>query len=57
VAKELGGPTLAIAGVDMMDGTPLLGLKPYMPLFDGHSPRLIGRYRSRLTLGARDMRP
>jgi len=33
-AKQLGGPTLTIAGVDMMDGTPLLDLKPYMPLFD-----------------------
>lgn len=28
--------TLEIAGVDMVDGTPLLDIKPYVPQFDSH---------------------
>ena len=30
----IDGATLAIADVDMLDGTPLLDLKPYVPAFD-----------------------
>ena len=28
------GTTLTVAGVDMLDGTPLLDVKPYVPAFD-----------------------
>ncbi len=31
---ERRGNVLAVAGVDMLDGTPLLDVKPYVPLFD-----------------------
>jgi tRNA-Thr(GGU) m(6)t(6)A37 methyltransferase TsaA len=31
---ERRGNVLAVAGVDMLDGTPLLDIKPYVPLFD-----------------------
>ena len=36
VVRLLGidGPTLTVAGVDMLDGTPLLDIKPYVPRFD-----------------------
>jgi tRNA-Thr(GGU) m(6)t(6)A37 methyltransferase TsaA len=30
------GTTLHVAGVDVLDGTPLLDLKPYVPQFDHH---------------------
>ena len=29
--------TLHVAGVDVLDGTPLLDLKPYVPAFDAHA--------------------
>ena len=28
------GATLEIAGVDLLDGTPVLDIKPYVPTFD-----------------------
>ena len=31
---ERRGNVLAVAGVDMLDGTPLLDVKPYVPAFD-----------------------
>jgi tRNA-Thr(GGU) m(6)t(6)A37 methyltransferase TsaA len=38
VVRLLGreGRTLRVAGVDVLDGTPLLDLKPYVPAFDAH---------------------
>lgn len=30
------GTTLHVAGIDVLDGTPLLDLKPYAPKFDHH---------------------
>lgn len=30
------GTTLHVAGIDVLDGTPLLDLKPYVPQFDHH---------------------
>lgn len=30
------GPTLYISGVDMMDGTPVYDIKPYLPYVDSH---------------------
>jgi len=32
--KERTGNTLIVAGVDVLDGTPLLDIKPYIPKFD-----------------------
>jgi tRNA-Thr(GGU) m(6)t(6)A37 methyltransferase TsaA len=33
---EVNGGTLTIADVDVLDGTPLLDLKPYVPAFDAY---------------------
>jgi len=34
--------TLRVAGVDMLDGTPLLDIKPYIPAFDVYDSRRCG---------------
>jgi tRNA-Thr(GGU) m(6)t(6)A37 methyltransferase TsaA len=34
--KEVNGPNLCIEGVDILDGTPLLDVKPYVPAFDAY---------------------
>lgn len=41
VVRLLGrqGRVLQVAGVDMLDGTPLLDIKPYVPEFDAHRSR------------------
>jgi tRNA-Thr(GGU) m(6)t(6)A37 methyltransferase TsaA len=40
--EGIEGSTLKIAGVDMLDGTPLLDIKPYMPLFDNREGAQFG---------------
>lgn len=37
------GPVLRVAGADLMDGTPLLDIKPYLPFTDSH-PDAIGGF-------------
>lgn len=37
------GPVLHVSGVDMMDGTPILDIKPYVPYADAH-PEAIGGF-------------
>jgi tRNA-Thr(GGU) m(6)t(6)A37 methyltransferase TsaA len=32
---RIDGPTLHVQGVDVLDGTPLLDIKPWVPAFDG----------------------
>lgn len=39
--------TLDIEGVDMLDGTPLLDIKPYVPDFDAHTDVRNGWYARR----------
>jgi tRNA-Thr(GGU) m(6)t(6)A37 methyltransferase TsaA len=41
------GNTLEIEGVDMLDGTPLLDIKPYMPEFDIRTNTRNGWYETR----------
>lgn len=41
------GATLRIADVDMLDGTPLLDLKPYVPFLDDRPDPRIGWYADR----------
>ncbi len=41
------GPRLKIQWVDMLDGTPLLDIKPYIPEFDVHSVEKLGWYAKR----------
>lgn len=43
------GPVLVIAGADLMDGTPIFDIKPYVPYADSHPDALGG-----FTSGARD---
>lgn len=44
VVRLLGrrGAVLDVAGADMLDGTPLLDIKPYVPAFDVHTPSRAG---------------
>lgn len=44
---ERNGPRLKIQSVDMLDGTPLLDIKPYVPEFDVWDVDRLGWYASR----------
>lgn len=44
VSVDAAGCTLTIKDVDMVDGTPLLDIKPYIPAFDDRMARSIGWY-------------
>ena len=39
---EVKGPTLIVEDVDILDGTPLLDLKPYVPAFDSYPDAAAG---------------
>jgi tRNA (Thr-GGU) A37 N-methylase len=39
---------LRIADVDLLDGTPLLDLKPYVPAFDVRETGCVGRFAARV---------
>lgn len=36
------GPSLVVAGADLMDGTPIFDIKPYLPYTDSHPKALAG---------------
>ena len=42
ISKELG-PILHVSGADLMDGTPIYDIKPYLPFTDSH-PDAVGGY-------------
>jgi tRNA-Thr(GGU) m(6)t(6)A37 methyltransferase TsaA len=42
------GSTLEVEGVDVLDGTPLLDIKPYVPDFDLRTGTRAGWYESRI---------
>ena len=42
------GTTIEIEDVDMVDGTPLLDLKPYVPAFDDRADARIGWFEGRV---------
>ncbi len=44
---EHKGNLLSFLGADMLDGTPLLDIKPYLPEFDIHEVTKIGWYANR----------
>jgi tRNA-Thr(GGU) m(6)t(6)A37 methyltransferase TsaA len=44
----ISGATIEIEDVDMVDGTPLLDIKPYVPAFDEREGVAIGWYTDRL---------
>ena len=39
------GPVLRVSGADIMDGTPILDIKPYIPYADSH-PEAVGGFAS-----------
>ena len=45
---EVDGCRLKISGVDMLDGTPLLDIKPSVPLFDEHGEQRCGWFEPHL---------
>ncbi|MDA8123641.1 MAG: tRNA (N6-threonylcarbamoyladenosine(37)-N6)-methyltransferase TrmO [Deltaproteobacteria bacterium] len=45
---RIDGPVLHIEDVDMVDGTPLLDIKPYVPLFDTAPADRIGWFAGRV---------
>ena len=45
---RIEGATLHIEGVDVVDGTPLLDVKPYVPAFDGPRVERIGWLEDRV---------
>ncbi len=42
----------SISGVDMLDGTPLLDIKPYIPAFDCFPVQRVGWYQGKIAQGA-----
>ena len=44
---EVYGPVLVVAGVDMMNGTPIYDVKPYLPYVDAH-PEARGGFGDRV---------
>ena len=46
------GNLLRIADVDILDGTPLLDIKPYVPAFDHFTIQRAGWYKDKSTAGA-----
>ncbi len=40
--QEMEGNILKVKGLDIIDGTPLLDIKPYVPEFDSHAAEHIG---------------
>ncbi len=45
---EIDGLILRVSGVDMLDGTPLLDIKPSIPQFDDHQHRRCGWFEPHL---------
>ena len=38
---ELRGPVLVVRGLDAIDGTPVLDIKPYVPAFDSRPAAVV----------------
>jgi tRNA-Thr(GGU) m(6)t(6)A37 methyltransferase TsaA len=49
---RIEGRRLHVADVDILDGTPLLDLKPYVPAFDHFPAARVGWYKNRLATEA-----
>ena len=48
--EKISGNVLHIRGVDMVDGTPLLDIKPYVPMFDAVTDARIGWLANRVDM-------
>ncbi len=53
--KEVTGNRLTIQGIDVLDGTPLLDIKPWVPAFDMHGDMRVGWMEQKQTK-ARDLK-
>ncbi|WP_295634906.1 tRNA (N6-threonylcarbamoyladenosine(37)-N6)-methyltransferase TrmO [uncultured Intestinimonas sp.] len=51
------GPVLVVSGADLMDGTPILDIKPYLPYGDCHPEASADKREALLGVLARDPRP
>jgi tRNA-Thr(GGU) m(6)t(6)A37 methyltransferase TsaA len=51
--QSRNGNILQVQGVDMLDGTPLLDIKPYVPALDHFSAEKIGWFQNRIVSGTR----
>jgi tRNA-Thr(GGU) m(6)t(6)A37 methyltransferase TsaA len=45
---ELRGRVLVVKGLDAIDGTPVLDIKPYVPVFDSRPTAIVPRWIERL---------
>jgi len=45
---RVDGTTLHVSGLDLLDGTPVLDLKPYVPAFDSVAAERIGWFEGRV---------
>lgn len=45
---ELRGPVLVVKGLDAIDGTPVLDIKPYVPAFDSRPTAVVPMWIERL---------
>lgn len=41
------GPVLSVSGIDLMDGTPIYDIKPYLPYVDSH-PEAVGGFAEKV---------
>ena len=46
---EKFGPIITVSGIDMLDGTPIYDIKPYLPHIDSH-PEATGGFSRKLTV-------
>lgn len=49
--ERADGPVIFVSGADLMNGTPILDIKPYLPYSDSH-PEALGGYSLQSTKGA-----
>jgi tRNA-Thr(GGU) m(6)t(6)A37 methyltransferase TsaA len=45
---EVRGPVLVVKGLDAIDGTPVLDIKPYVPAFDSRPAAVVPMWIERL---------
>jgi tRNA-Thr(GGU) m(6)t(6)A37 methyltransferase TsaA len=46
--RKIRGNKIAVASLDVLDGTPLLDIKPYVPRFDAPEPKRVGWFEEAL---------
>ena len=51
--EGIEGNRVNVSGLDMLDGTPLLDIKPYVPSFDSISEARVGWIKARLEASER----